>query len=716
MNKMNKKNLLIEVYTEELPLGCVESFFIQLPEVTKNILEKNKFEYKNLTTYVTPVRLIIYIEELSEFTKKEEQEILGPSVNVAIKDGSFTQAAFGFVKRYEIDIKNVYIKETEKGKFIAIKKICGGQEIVPLIPKILYEILTSVSYPKQMAWEENFFRFPRPIRNLLVIFGNQIIKTKFLSLTSSNYTYGIKTFPLKKIKITSKKHLSLAESYFEILKDEGVIFDSNKRLDSLKKAINNITAKRNMSYEEDENLLNQIISMVEYPTCVLCEFPERFLRLPLEFIVVCMKTKQKFIPLYDLNGKLLNKFIGVKNGFSEYLDNVKNGYEKVLMARLEDVNYYYEIDRKVSFDSRFEKLKEIVFNSKLDSLYYDKVKRIEQLAIFLNEKLNFEIDEEIIKMAAKLIKNDLTTQIVYEYPELQGVAGRIYCSEYCKENNLPEEFSLCCEEHYLPKNYDDRVPQNKLSVLFSLSNKISDVIDMAIVGNLPTGSSDPYGVKKIADGVIKISKELKIDLNLKDVIEFYLKNPITRTSLNNQQVIWDFPNVRNDLINFFLQRFSNILENEGFKVDEIRVVLYDFNGEFYTKSLILQTIKNFRSKSEFIKLIEMYKRLNNILIQAKNKNFELNNEINQQLFIFEEEKELYNKLVVLENSVEEKLKEKDFKKSIEILLEFKPIVDKFFDKVLVFDQNKDIAENRLSTLNKVLSIFRKIGYFEYIQI
>lgn len=712
-----KKNLVIEIYTEELPSSCIEEYKNQLKIVSGEVLKKYNFEYDNINTYITPVRLIVYIKNLSEYTKKVVQEIIGPSVNIAIKDNEYTQAAVGFAKKNFSELKDLYIKETQKGKFVALKKIYGGVNVKSVISKILYDIVGKLSYPKQMLWDETQFKFPRPIRNVLIIYGNNFIKTKFLSLNSTNYTYGIKTFPLKKIKITAKKYISLAESYFETLRNECIIFDEEERLEILIENIRDVLkiSKKELKVDNDENLFKEILHIVEYPSCVLCSISEDFLSLPKEFIIICMKTKQKFIPVYTNDDKLVNLFIGVKNGFSEFLDDIKKGYEKVLIARLDDVKYYYETDKKIDFILRLEQLKGIIYNAKLDSLYYDKVLRIKQLAEFINEELGFQIEDNIIDLTSKIIKNDLTTQIVYEYPELIGVAGRIYFSEYCKNNNLPLEIAECCQEHYLPKSYDDNVPKNKLSLLFSLSNKISDLIDMCISDNLPTGSSDPYGVKKIADGIIKICKESKLNLNLDKIVEFYLQHPITRTSLGGEKVIWD-SNYKYKVINFLSQRFENLLLQEGYKIDEIRTVLYNFNGEVNIKLQILNVIKIFRPKDDFVKFIELYKRINNILIQAKNKKFEIEGEVKTNLFVLDEEKSFYETVMTLNDEVDKFFLEQRFEFIINLFLDKKYIIDRFFDKVLVFDEKIEIALNRLRILSLLLKTFNKIGAFENIQL
>jgi len=703
-----RKDFLIEVYTEELPPNAIKEFSCQLPVVVNNVLSEFRVDFKNVETYVTPVRIIVYVLDVAEYTKREVIEILGPSEKVGLKNNEFTLQAIGFAKKYNVDLKDLYIKETDKGRFLAIKKIYGGENFKEIIKDVVIKIISNLSYIKTMWWEESKFRFPRPIRNLVVIYGDEIIRIKFGSLTSSNFVYGIKTYPLDKIKIAKSKKISLIDSYFHILKNECIIFDFEKRLETLKKSIENITEKKKLCYDNDTKLLNEIVSIVEYPSCILCEFPEKFLLLPHEFVVTCMKSKQKFIPLYDEKGNLVNFFIGVKNGKSENLSYVKDGYQKVLVARLEDVKYYYETDKKADFISYFDKLKDVVYNTKLNSSYYDKVIRVGELAKFLNKKLNFNISEEIIEITKKLVKNDLVTQIVFEYPELQGVAGKIYCNEYCKKNNLPQEIAVCCEEHLKPKDYNDEIPKNGLGILFSLSDKISTIIDQTLIDNLPTGKSDPLGLKNTADGVIKICVERQYDLDLKDMFEFYKK----LVNIEIQQNMFD------KFLSFFVNRFENILL-EKFKIDEIRAVLSKFNGEFYTKSVVLLSLKKFRQTEDFGKFIEMYKRVYNILQQAKSKfSYEevVNRKVDLELFITDTEKEFYKKIVQVKEITQGFLKEKNFDDFIKTLLEMKPVVDNFFDKVLVFDKDINIAKNRVALISMLLDIISEIGALQYIQL
>jgi glycyl-tRNA synthetase beta chain len=702
-----KKDLLIEIYTEELPPNAVKEFIIQLPVVTKNILDEFKVDYKDIETYVTPVRIIIYVLDIAEQTKKEVVEIVGPSEKIALKNGEFTIQAQGFAKKYNVDLKELYIKETEKGRFLAVKKVYGGQSVKEIIENIVVKIISSLSYPKTMWWEESKFRFPRPIRNLVVVYGDEFIKIKFASLTSSNFIYGIKTYPLKKAKLTRSRKTSIIDSYFHILKNECIVFDHKKRCETLVKSIENIVVRKKLNYDKDEKLLEEITMIVEYPSCVLCEFPEEFLKLPYEFVITCMKSKQKFIPLFDEKNNLVNLFIGVKNGLSENLLYVKEGFQKVLIARLEDVKYYYETDKKVDFIQYFDKLKEVVYNAKLKSSCYDKVVRIGELAKLLNKKLEFNISEVTIETTTKLVKNDLMTQIVFEYPELQGVAGRIYCEEYCRKHNLPIDIAICCEEHLKPKNYKDTTPKNLLSILFSLSDKISTVIEQTLAENLPTGKSDPLGLKDIADGVIKICVEKKYDLDLKEIFDFYTR--IISVDLKS--------NMFDKFLSFFVNRFENILLEE-FEIDLIRCELANFNGEFYTKKLILNSLDKLRqNKEEFVKLVEMYKRVYNILQQAKNRFSEgfLLDKINPELFTNIEE-DFYKKVLQLKEISIELINKKKYDELIKKLIDFKPEVDTFFDKVLVFDERMEIAKNRILLLNMLLEIIATIGILQYIQL
>lgn len=700
-----KKDLVVEVYTEELPPDCVVEFNRQLPSVCKNILEKYKTEFERIETYTTPVRLIIYILNLAAFTKEEVIEIIGPSAKIGLKNGEFTDAAVGFARKYNVHLKELYVKQTEKGEVLALKKIIPKQSIRNIIADIVFNIISNLNYPKMMIWHTSKFRFPRPIRNLLVIYGNDILKVKLNFISSTDFTYSIKTYPLKKIKIPKAKKLPLTEVYFQLLKQEFIIYDFQKRYESLVKVVENIVNRKKLKYEKDEKLFKEITSIVEYPSCVLCEFPEEFLRLPKEFIITCMKKKQKFIPIYD-GEKILNVFIGVKNGPSEHLDNVRDGYQKVLMARLNDVKYFYDYDRKIEFSEYFEKLKGITYNEKLKSSMYDKVVRLKELAKFLNKELNFSISEEIIEQTAKLIKNDLVTQIVYEYPELHGVAGRIYCLEYCKAKGLQEDIAFCCEEHLKPKDFEDDLPNNKLSILFSLADKLSTLIDQTVVDNLPSGSSDPLGLKKIADSVIKICLEKKFNLNFKLIVEYYLY----LLKVDNSEIVTKF-------LYFISSRFENILLFMGYKIDLIRAILYGFIGDFSNKMIILGILKEFYGGEEFLKFVELYKRVYNIIQQGIKKYPEIENiAIEKEFFQIDIENNFYESLLKLNTEIEYLYNTQNFKEIILELIDFKPEVDKFFDKILIFDKNIKVAKNRLCLLKFLLEIMQKIGALQHIQI
>lgn len=627
---------------------------------------------------------------------------MGPSVNIAIKDGKFTEAAIGFAKKNNVDVRDLVVKEMPKGKFVVAKKVLGGKDIKDVIPLVVPEILTKLSYGKTMVWETTGFKFPRPIRNLLVLYGDEVIKTTVADVKSKDITFGIKTLPFKKVKIKGRSGRDAAESYFSIMENECVIVSHSKRLSVMRKMLDNICQKKRLKYKEDK-LLEEINMLIEYPSCVFCEFPREFLLLPEEVIINCMKTKQKFIPLFNEKGELSNNFVGIKNGFSEYLDNVKKGYEKVLIARLDDAKFFYETDLKTDFISRVDLLKGITYNMKLGSVY-EKLQRIFSLVKYFNEKLNYNFEEEKLRKTLAVIKNDLTTLMVQEYPELQGIMGKIYCLS----QKVEEDIACVCEEHYLPEDFEGNVPESNLSLLFSLASKLSDILDNTFIDNLPTGNSDPYGLKKIADGVIKICTIKKIDLSFEEILSRYILN-FSKS---------DVGTMLSKIVSFFNQRVESIYTTKGFKIDEIRCVYGIFSGEFYSKKLWLEVIRQNRSSEEFYKLTEVYKRINNILRQGKKFFLHCNveGEIKVELFKQEEENILFENLVNFEREIKNLYESKQFKKILEILVnKLKPIVDNFFDKVLVFTEDKELSQNRVKMLKLSLKLLNYVGKMELIQ-
>jgi glycyl-tRNA synthetase beta chain len=452
--------------------------------------------------------------------------------------------------------------------------------------------------------------------------------------------------------------------------------------------------------------------LVEYPSCVLCEFPEHFLSLPKEVIIMCMKTKQKFIPLFDIRGNLTNNFIGIKNGPSEHLTNVKNGYEKVLIARLNDAKFFYETDLKTKFIERIKLLDRVVYNYKIDSMYSDKVERIKKLADYLNQVLNFNFNKDIIDTTSQIIKNDITTLMVQDYPELQGIMGKLYSLK----QGIEDKISEVCEGQYLPKQFNDPVPENKLSILFSISTKLSDIIDNTLIDDLPTGTSDPFGLKKICDGMIKIFIQEKIDISLEDIIKYY----ITECSITHSgKVNWDLnlENTTKKFVEFIKQRLENIYIYLGYKIDEIRTVLSKFKGNFWSDTKCLESIHNSRNNRDFVEMTEIYNRINNILRQGKQKYEKIlvNKELDKTLLKQQEEILLLEKLEHAQQRIKNFYQQKDFKKIIEEIIILKPVINNFFDKVLVFDTDEKVALNRVLILDKTFQIFNYIGRLEFIQ-
>ncbi|MFQ3675849.1 MAG: glycine--tRNA ligase subunit beta [Endomicrobiia bacterium] len=704
------KNLLIEIYVEEFPVRFLSIILEQMPEIVKNVLSENKIIFKEVEIFVTPTRIVIWVDNVSEFTQRVETEILGPNVNIGLKNGEYTDAAKGFAKKNGVELKDLYVKTTPKGDFLTVKKCFGGELVKTVLPEVVRTIFTKNIFPKNMVWEETKFKFPRPIRNILILFGNEIVKTNLSGIKTSDTTFGIKTFPIKRIKIKGKPPKPSSECYFEIMENENILVNHKKRLETLKKMLDNITAKKKLQYEKDENLLEEINMLIEYPSCVVCEFPEHFLSLPKEVIIMCMKIKQKFIPLFDTKGNLINNFIGIKNGCSEYLNNVKNGYEKVLIARLNDAKFFYETDLKTCFEDRTKLLEKIIYNYKIDSMYSDKITRIKLLAEYLNLQSGFNFDNEIIEKTSKIIKNDITTLMVQEYPELQGTMGKLYSLSQGIDMYIAE----VCEQHYFPQQFNASVPENKLSILFAIATKLSDIIDNALVDDLPTGTSDPFGLKKTCDGLIKIFIEKELDLSLEEIINYYVKKcSITRSG----KVNWDFTSVNKKIVDFIKQRMENIYLSLNFKIDEIRVVLSNFSGNFWSTTKCLESISKNRSNKEFSEVVDIYVRINNILRQGKQKyglTFH-NKEIDKSLLKLQEEIILIENLTRTQTRINDLYEQKDFKKIIEEIINLKPVINNFFDKVLVFDTDEKIAFNRVLILDKMFQIFNCIGQLDLIQ-
>jgi glycyl-tRNA synthetase beta chain len=695
----NIKNALLEIGTEEIPSSYIEPVLKQIENYGLKAFNASGLKHGVIKTYATPRRLVLIVENLAEKSDDKTEEILGPSLKAA-KDvhGEYTRAAEGFALKNGIIPERLVVKTTEKGDYISFVKEIKGEKTEKLLSVIFPEIIKNISFPKMMMWEESGFKFARPIRNIVALYGKKVIKFKVANVDSSNWTVGLHTYDNSRIKI------DMPEKYLLAMKNKSVIVNQNERREEIKRSIK-YAAKNIGSVIPDEELVDKVNYLVEYPSAVLCSFDRKYLHLPQEVLAVCMRKRQKCFVVDDKNGKFSNYFISVKNGVSKYQETVKEGYEKVVAARLADAEFFYGNDLKKVFGINMEKLKGIVFHKEIGTIY-EKIERIKQIAAIFNEGFDMKIDSGALEKAVMLSKADLASEMVFEYPELQGIMGRIYALK----SGESVDVASSVEQHYWPLAASGKLPSYPMASLLSLADKIDTLAAFFSIGIEPSGSVDPYGIKRAGTGFVKVAmNELpKCDLTnaIRRVFEFLPEN--VKNNPNSKCAC-------ERLIKFFWQRIENIFESEGYNSDEVKAVInasgineLKYIGSLRTK---LEALRNTGRKVDFSSVAAVFKRINNIISQTKKQNIDISGAVNEDLLDEDAEKTLYAAAKKAKAEIENCISVNEYDKIFGKVLEIKPAIDSFFKKVMVMTEDEAVKLNRISLLNYIKNMF--VGFVDF---
>lgn len=686
------KDLLLEIGTEELPPLYILPALEQLKVNAKKIFNENRLKFQDCKTFGTPRRIGIFLFDLSEKQDDKVLEVIGPPKIVAYDSSNNpTNVAFKFAKEHQVNISDLKIKKIPKGEYVYIIKTQRGYKTEKILPELLKQLISSFSWKKSMRWEGNF-RFARPIRWILALYGNNVIKFSIADVTSGNKSYGHKMIKTKPIVI---KDISKFEG---ILEKNYVILDYESRKKLLLNQIFKIANKVKGIPLINQKLVEEVTNTVEYPTVLLGKFSNEYLSFPKEVLIDVMENNQKYFPVVDKEDKLLPYFLFVKDGLSKYNDIVREGNERVIKARFEDIKFFFNEDRKTTLESKVDKLKSVVFQEELGSIY-DKIQRLMTLC----EKVQslFKLDDlNKIKRAIYLCKADLVTEMVREFPTLQGVIGR----EYALLDNELKEVADAIYEHYLPRFVQDDLPKTPTGIVLSILDKIDTIVGCFSIGLVPTGSEDPYGLRRDALGIINVILRNNLSISLKKVIDNSFDTYSNKLKVNKEKVLFD-------ILEFFKSRVESILLEKNIRYDIVNAILsVDFDN-FYVTFIKAEKLNNLSRKDNFNKSITAFSRVINILP----KNFKFKG-LREDLLKEEVEKDLFD---VVKNNEEKFLhfiNQNEFDKAFDIISGFSPYIDKFFDKVLVMDKNEEIRNNRLSLLEYIKSIFTKIADFSKIVI
>lgn len=683
------KELLLEIGTEEIPAGFIQPALEQIKELTQKMLGNKRIKYEGIQVFGTPRRLVLYIDKIDEKQEDIKKEIVGPPKERAYdKDNLPTKAAIGFAKGQGVGVDDLKIKKTERGEYICAVKEEKGVESKNILETLLPKLITDISFPKSMRWGDSELKFVRPIHWILALLGGEVVDFVLDGIKSGSCSCGHRFLSPGIFEVKDFK------TYLQKTKDAFVIIDQSERKDLIKNQIERAAKDNGGTVLEDENLLDTVVNLIEYPVAVCGSFDKEYLELPQEILITSMREHQKYFSIIDENGSILPHFIAISNLLAEDMDIIRSGNEKVLKARLADAKFFYKEDSKSPLADRLDDLKRVVFQEKLGTSY-EKVSRFSELSRYLSRKLN--ADSDIVVRAAQLCKADLVTGMVGEFPELQGVMGREYAL-LSGENPL---VAKAIYEHYLPRFAGDSLPATIAGSIVSMADKIDTITGCFGIGLIPTGSEDPYALRRQALGIINIIIQKEYRLSLKELIKQAVKQL-------EGKIVRDADEVEDDVLQFMQQRMYHQLLAEGLRYDIVEAVLYHQFDDIRDCYQRIKALSTFKDKSEFEPLTTAFKRVIKIIPD------ENMGEINTKYFEEEAEKELYKVFKDLEKEVEKNIKEENYYDALQKIANLRPLVDNFFDQVMVMVEDKKLKQNRLALLSAIGQLFSQIADFSRI--
>ncbi len=690
---MNK--VILEIGTEEIPSIYIDKALIDLRNIARNKLKKLNIEYSHIKTYGTPRRLIVYIEDINSQQKDIFKKVKGPSKNISFdKDDNPQKPAIKFAQANNIKVEKLIIEKTDKGEYLFAQKIVKGKKTETLLPEILLKLIFSLNFPKSMRWGDAIFRFIRPIRWLLALYNDKIIPFNLETLNSDCNTFGNRLLSPK------SETVNTVDEYFNIMNNCFVIIDPDERKKIITNQITEMTKSISGRDYIDQTLLDEVKNLVEYPRVFLGQFDKSYLKLPSEVLKSVMIKHQKYFPTFSKEGYILPYFFVVINGNEDkYKNIIVHGNEKVLKARLEDAKFFYQEDQKVTdtntkpLDNNLEKLKNVVYQEKLGSMF-NKVGRLIALVETIGDKIQLSNDlSEVIKRSAQLCKSDLVTDMVKEFPELQGIMGKEYAILQGEDKQVAESIF----EHYLPRFSDDDLPRTISGKILSIADKIDNITACFVNNNIPDGSQDPYALRRQALGIINILIFNNMDFSLDEIInldiELLLKeNNILKNNINNHELTYKIKD-------FIFQRFRYLLIERGYNYDVIDAVLVKYPPTLIDALLRIKVIQNIYNFSKFNKIITAATRTVNLSKNART------NEINRTIFQEKEENILYENYLKISDKIEKAVSKQKYDKIFDYLELMTEPINSFFDRVLVMDKDELIRNNRLALLKNITDMY-----------
>ena len=684
---MALRNVILEIGTEEIPSRFLPAALESLKKLALDALSANRLGFKDVQTYATPRRLVLSVRDLDETQNASVSLLKGPPLASAYDSkGEPTRAALGFAKSKGVDVNALGELEVDGVRYVAAEVCEESRRTLEVLPELLRGLVEGLAFPKSMYWSDPGVRFARPIRWILALADDAVVPFEYGGVQSGRTTSGHRFMGQKTIEIPN------AGEFMERLYDNNVILDQDKRRQKLEASISLLKQnfEGNLEVEMDPELLEENLFLVEFPAPFMGSFDERYLEIPEEVLITSMKKNQKYFAVRnrDKGNALANVFIGVSNNRATDMKTIREGNERVLRARLEDAAFFWNEDRKRPLASNVERLKDVTYQEKLGSVY-DKVIQTQKLAVELCGRLGRDALEKLVERAAWLSKADLVTRMVYEFTELQGVMGR----EYARHDGEDPRVALALYEQYLPRFASDSLPTDDVGAILGLAERVHILVNCHKAGLEPTGSQDPYGLRRAARCINEILWGRGLDLDLGEAVrECALLNRV------------DEPTVERVLA-FIEQRLLVQLKERGCE-HELALLALSVAGHRPLQALrLMEALNGVKDEPWFSDLMTSAVRVRNILQKAP----DAPDAVDAALLAKPAERALYDEVVRLEPGVREVLDSNDWKGLTERLAELSPVVSAFFDDVMVMDPDEKVRANRLALLRRCNALFKEVG-------
>ena len=688
---------LMEIGLEEIPAHVVTPSAAQLVEKTEKFLKEQRMDFDEVQTYSTPRRLTVKVTGLADKQPDIQEEAKGPAKKIAYdKDGNWSKAAQGFARGQGVSVDDIFFKELKGTEYVYVKKFIEGKAAADVMQG-MRDVAMDLKFPTMMRWGTHDFQYVRPIRWIVAMLDDQVIPFKILNIESGNVSQGHR-FLGKPVELKS------ADDYVEALRSEKVIVDAVERKSMIRDQINDLAQKNNWKIVIDEDLLEEVNNLVEYPTVFAGSFDEKYLSVPDQVLITSMKDHQRFFYVTDQNGKLLPNFVSVRNGNTEYLENVVQGNEKVLTARLEDAKFFYEEDQKQSIADYVERLKKVMFHDKIGTIY-EKMARVRLLAAQIGKFVGLN-DQELADLdrAAQIYKFDLVTGMVGEFAELQGVMGEIYARLQGENDNV----AAAIREEYMPTSAEGELPVTKVGAVLSIADKIDSIQAFFAAGMIPSGSNDPYALRRQALGIVRIALARNWKLSVPMMLKFVENAMNERPDLYKNIMPGD---EQKDMQQFIIDRLTQIMNGDKqLRHDVLDTVVANPENAFVDIEEAAKILGKHLEDDDFKETIEALTRVGRMAKKAPN--FEDDAVLKAELFENESEKKLAEAVKKVATAFEQA----DLEEKFNQLASLKDPITDYFDSTMIMAKDEDVKQNRLLQLKQIADLTKDFGELDNLNV